>query len=165
MDSCFCVWSRLILKRQHLSCSVWHLRIPRCDGGGHAVSLTQHQRRPAGYPGFQTLVEDLMEEHDGLTGKTNTMVVMKTCSSLSLESPTALSHTHYHNQSHHLFRKMLLTSSWVMDGFLELAAMRSGRRKLLTRMWSCWTYSASASSMLNTTWFLFLMLSAWGERM
>lgn len=65
----------------------------------------------------------------------------------------------------HLFRKMLLTSSWVMGGFLELAAMRRGRRKLLTRVWSCWTYSASASSMLNTTWFLFLILSAWGERM
>lgn len=64
-----------------------------------------------------------------------------------------------------LLRKMLLTSSWVIGGFLELAAMRSGLRKLLTRMWSCCTYSASESTMLNTTWFLFLMLSACGERM
>lgn len=64
-----------------------------------------------------------------------------------------------------LFRNMLLTSSWVIGGFLELAAMRRGLKKLLTRMWSCWTYSASESNMLNTTWFLFLMLSAWGERM
>lgn len=65
----------------------------------------------------------------------------------------------------YLFRKMLLTSSCVMGGFLELAAMRSGRRKLLTRMCSCCTYSASASSILNTTWFLLRMLSAWGDRM
>lgn len=65
----------------------------------------------------------------------------------------------------HLLRKMLLTSSCVMGGFLELAAILSGRRKLLTRMWSCWTYSASASSMLNTTWFLLRMLSAWGDLM
>lgn len=65
----------------------------------------------------------------------------------------------------HLLRNMLLTSSCVMGGFLELAAIRSGRRKLLTRMWSCWTYSASASSMLKTTWFLLRMLSAWGDLM
>lgn len=65
----------------------------------------------------------------------------------------------------HLLRKMLLTSSCVIGGFLELAAMRRGRRKLLTRMCSCCTYSASASSMLNTTWFLLRMLSACGERM
>lgn len=67
--------------------------------------------------------------------------------------------------STHLLRNMLLTSSCVMGGFLELAAIRSGRRKLLTRMWSCWTYSASASSMLKTTWFLLRMLSAWGDLM
>ena len=65
----------------------------------------------------------------------------------------------------HLLRNMLLTSSCVMGGFLELAAIRSGRRKLLTRMWSCWTYSASASSMLKTTWFLLRMLSACGDLM
>lgn len=64
----------------------------------------------------------------------------------------------------YLFRKILLRSSCVIGGFLELAAMRSGRRKLLTRTCSCCTYSASASSMLNTTWFRLRMLSAWGDR-
>lgn len=54
----------------------------------------------------------------------------------------------------------MLTSSWLMGGFLELAAMRSGRRKQLTRMDSWWTYSVSASTMLKTIWFLFFMLSA-----
>lgn len=31
--------------------------------------LTQHERRPAGDPRFQALVEDLVQEHDGFTGK------------------------------------------------------------------------------------------------
>lgn len=34
----------------------------------------------------------------------------------------------------HLLRKMLLTSSWLMGGFLELAAILRGLRKQLTRM-------------------------------
>ena len=130
-----------------------------------SVSLTQHQCWPAGYPGLQSLVEDLMEEHDGLTDKTNKQNGSHELLFV-LTAPTVPSYTTITTSltTSHLLRKMLLTSSCVMGGFLELAAMRSGRRKLLTRMWSCWTYSASASSMLNTTWFLFLMLSAWGER-
>lgn len=34
----------------------------------------------------------------------------------------------------HLLRKTLLTSSWLMGGFLELAAILRGLRKQLTRM-------------------------------
>lgn len=59
---------------------------------------------------------------------------------------------------------MLPTSSWPMGGFLELAAILSGRRKQFTMMDSWSTYSVSASNMLKTIWFLFLMLSAWGEQ-
>ena len=40
----------------------------------------------------------------------------------------------------HLLRKMLLTSSWQMGGFLELAAILRGLRKKLTSMKSWWTY-------------------------
>lgn len=143
------------------------------DGGVVAVSLTQHECRPTGYPGLESLVEDLMEEHDGLTNKTNkqngsherlplflSLSPVHKCWLLPLCRVTPLSQPVSSLTTSHLLRKMLLTSSCVMGGFLELAAMRRGRRKLLTRMWSCWTYSASASSMLNTTWFLFRMLSA-----
>lgn len=33
------------------------------------VSLTQHECGPAGYPSLQALVEDLVEEHDGLANE------------------------------------------------------------------------------------------------
>lgn len=33
--------------------------------------LTQYKCGPAGYSGLQTLVEDLVKEHDGLTEHTN----------------------------------------------------------------------------------------------
>lgn len=65
----------------------------------------------------------------------------------------------------HLLRNIELTSSWVMGGFFELAAMRSGRRNTETRVDSCFTYSSSHSTMPNTMLFLLRMLSAWSERM
>jgi len=37
--------------------------------------LTQHQRGPVGDPGLETLVEDLVQEHDGLTGGTDIVTV------------------------------------------------------------------------------------------
>ena len=60
---------------------------------------------------------------------------------------------------------MELTSSWVIGGFLELAAIRSGRRNTVTRVDSCLTYSSSHSTMPKTILFLLRMLSAWSERM
>lgn len=64
-----------------------------------------------------------------------------------------------------LLRNIELTSSWVIGGFLLLAAMRSGRRKTDTRADSCLTYSSSHSTKLNTIEFRFRMLSAWSDRM
>lgn len=55
-------------------------------------------------------------------------------------------HTHVHALRHthtNLLRKTLLTSSWLMGGFLELAAILRGLRKQLTRMQSWWTYLSS----------------------
>lgn len=37
----------------------------------------------------------------------------------------------------YLLRKMEFTSSWLMTGFFELAAMRSGRRKQVISVCSC----------------------------
>lgn len=52
-----------------------------------------------------------------------------------------LNHTQTQSHEHtHLLRKMLLTSSWLMGGFLELAAILRGLRKQFTRMQSWWTY-------------------------
>lgn len=73
---------------------------------GHTVSLTQHQCRPAGYPGLQSLVEDLMEEHDGLADKTNKQNGGHELLFLPLLfTSVGISHCaephHYHNQSHH----------------------------------------------------------------
>lgn len=65
----------------------------------------------------------------------------------------------------YLFKKIELTSSWVIGGFLEDAAILSGRRKQVTRVESCRLYSSSHSTILNTMLFRFLMLSACGERM
>ena len=64
-----------------------------------------------------------------------------------------------------LLRNMELTSSCVTGGFLELAAMRSGRRKQVTKQDSWRLYSSSHSTMENTIEFLLRMLSAWGDRM
>lgn len=63
--------------------------------------LTQHQCWPAGYPRLQTLVEDLVEEHDGLAGETNKQsggheLLFRTAGN----SHCVESH-HYHNHSHH----------------------------------------------------------------
>lgn len=51
----------------------------------------------------------------------------------------------------HLLRKMLLTSSWLMGGFLELAAILKGLRKQLTSMYSWWTYLSSHTQMNRKT--------------
>ena len=65
----------------------------------------------------------------------------------------------------HAVERMVDDGRDCAEVLIQLAAIRSGRRKLFTRMCSCCTYSASASSMLNTTWFLLRMLSACGDRM
>ncbi len=68
--------------------------------------LTQHQCRPAGYPGLQALVEDLMKEHDGLTDKTNKqsggqeLLFFPFLITIFGSSHSVKSH-HHHNQSHH----------------------------------------------------------------
>lgn len=77
------------------------------DGVVASVSLTQHQCRPAGYPGLQALVEDLMEEHDGFTGKKankqnggHELLFLPLLFTSVGSSRCAESH-HYHNQSNH----------------------------------------------------------------
>lgn len=70
------------------------------------MSLTQHQCWPAGYPGLQALVEDLMEEHDGLTDKTNKQngghkLLFLPLLFTSVGSSRCAESHHYHNQSHH----------------------------------------------------------------
>lgn len=69
---------------------------------GRTLSLTQHQCGPAGYPGLQPLVEDLMEEHDGLTDEAKRQWQTLTVgpSSHVITSLNVLNHTS-HNQSHH----------------------------------------------------------------
>lgn len=41
----------------------------RLGGRGRGGGLTQDQRGPAGDAGLQALVENLVQKHDGLTGK------------------------------------------------------------------------------------------------
>lgn len=67
--------------------------------------------------------------------------------------------------STYLFRKIELTSSWVIGGFFELAAIRRGRRNTVTRALSCLTYSSSHSTMPKMMLLRLRMLSAWSERM
>ncbi len=65
----------------------------------------------------------------------------------------------------YLLRKTELTSSWVIGGFLELAAILRGRRKTVTRAESCLTYSSSHSTIPKTILLRLRILSAWSERM
>lgn len=47
---------------------LWRDRAVSCPGEDYVGTLlTQHQGGPAGDAGLQALVEDLMQEHDGLT--------------------------------------------------------------------------------------------------
>lgn len=48
----------------------------------------------------------------------------------------------------YLLRNIELTSSCLMVGFFELAAIRRGRRKHVTRVDNCWLYSSSHSTIL-----------------
>ena len=63
------------------------------------------------------------------------------------------------------FKNIELTSSCEQGGRFELAAILNGRKKQATKTSNCSRYSSSASTMLKTRLFLFLMLSAWGDLM
>jgi len=49
----------------------------------------------------------------------------------------------------YLLRNIEFTSSCLMVGFFELAAMRRGRRKQVTKVDNCWLYSSSHSTILE----------------
>jgi hypothetical protein len=108
---------------------------------------TKNESGPVFHPGGQAFEEDLVQKEQRLAGGSAHEKWR------SKETPTDL------------LRKMELTSSWVSGGFLELAAMRRGRRKTDTRALSCFTYSSSHSTIPKMMLFLLRMLSAWSERM
>ena len=54
------------------------------------------------------------------------------------------------NRSVSEFRKIELTSSWLHGGSFEEADILNGLRKPVTKMFSCSTYSSSASTIRNT---------------